>query len=89
MPKRSLDIEKVVMAQIWTGEIRMRPRIYFVAGSTAAFVGLVLSALCAVFGVTLMSFILMVDLSRGFTLGELASSFPWWVLLVSFLSVFL
>jgi hypothetical protein len=73
------DITKQVMDRIHTEHIKMRPRWYFVLGSLATFVGLVMSILASVF---LLSFIKLSLRGGGrlaeYKMDELLSHFSWW-----------
>lgn len=71
---------KKVMGRIHTEHIKMRPRIYFVLGSLATFVGLVMAILTSIFTI---SFIKLSLRSGGGKLAEykmdmLLSHFSWW-----------
>jgi len=78
------DISKVeedVMTKIKSGELKMRPKWYFVVGSVLTFIGLVASIASSVFAVGLFSFILR---SNGRMFGSnrmdyILSVFPWWL----------
>ncbi len=73
------DITKHVMGRIHTEQIKMRPRLYFILGSLATFVGLVMSILASVFLLSLIKLSL-----RGggkmaeYKIDELLSHFSWW-----------
>jgi len=73
------DITKHVMGRIHTEQIKMRPRLYFILGSLATFVGLVMSILASVF---LLSFIKLSLHGGGkmaeYKMDELLSHFSWW-----------
>ncbi len=73
------NITKQVMGRIHTEHIKMRPRWYFVLGSLATFVGLVMSILASVF---LLSFIKLSMHGSGkmaeYKMDELLSHFSWW-----------
>lgn len=67
------------MGRIHTEQIKMRPRIYFILGSLAVFVGLVMSILASVF---LLSLIKLSLWGSGkiaeYKINELLSHFSWW-----------
>lgn len=67
------------MDQIHEDKIKMRPKIYFIAGSILTFVGLVSSVIVSVFLIGLIRFSLR---SHGpmasYRLDGILSSFPWW-----------
>lgn len=84
------DITKQVMGRIHTEHIKMRPRWYFVLGSLATFVGLVMSILASVF---LLSFIKLSLRGGGkmaeYKMDELLSHFSWWGPIVALVSLLL
>lgn len=84
------DITKQVMSRIHTEHIRMRPRWYFVLGSFATFVGLVMSILASVF---LLSFIRLSVHGSGkmaeYRMDELLSHFSWWGPVIALASLLL
>jgi peptidoglycan biosynthesis protein MviN/MurJ (putative lipid II flippase) len=69
------------MSKIKNGQLKMRPKWYFVIGSILTFIGLVSSIASSVFAFGLFSFILR---SNGRIFGSrrtdyLLSVFPWWL----------
>jgi len=79
MPRDELDVSKQIMDKISSGEVKMRPRIYFIAGSAAIISGIVGAAVLAVFAVSLISFSLRSHGPMGsYRLQEILASFPWW-----------
>ncbi|MFZ2226787.1 MAG: hypothetical protein WA064_04375 [Candidatus Moraniibacteriota bacterium] len=90
MSKESLNISTAVMDKIHKGQIKMRPRIYFILGSILVFFGLIASSLTAIFLVSLMRFALRTHGPMGqFRLEQLISSFSLWVPLVATLALIL
>jgi len=79
MPREVKNIKASVMDQIHNEDIKMRPKVYFIAGSILTFVGLVSSVVLSVFFIGLMRFSLR---SHGpmasYRLEQILSSFPWW-----------
>ena len=76
------------MDKIHKGQIKMRPRIYFVLGSVLVVAGLVASSITAIFLVSLMRFSLRTHGPMGqFRLEQLLSSFSLWVPLVASLAL--
>lgn len=74
-------LEEGVMSKIKSGDLKMRPKSYFVLGSFLTFIGLVSSIASSVFAVGLFSFILR---SNGRMFGSnrmdyILSVFPWWL----------
>jgi hypothetical protein len=90
MPKEVENISNVVMDKIHNGQIKMRPRIYFILGSILVFAGLVASSVTAIFLVSLMRFALRTHGPMGqFRLEQLLSSFSLWVPFVAILTLIL
>jgi hypothetical protein len=88
MPKELKNITESVMGKIRKGEIKMRPRSYFVAGSVLTFIGLVASVLVSVFLVGLMRFSLRAHGPMGeYRLEQLIGNFPWWAPVVAVLGL--
>jgi uncharacterized membrane protein YjjP (DUF1212 family) len=79
MSKVVKNITDNIMDQIHNENIKMRPKMYFIAGSILTFVGLASSVIVSVFFVGLMRFSLR---SHGpmasYRLEQILSSFPWW-----------
>jgi hypothetical protein len=88
MSKESLNISTAVMEKIHKGQIKMRPRSYFILGSIFVFAGLVASSLTAIFIISLMRFMFRTHGPMGqFRLEQLLASFPLWVPLVAILAL--
>ena len=84
MSKRKIDVTETVMDKINKGEIKMRPRWYFVLGSVAVFVGVFGTFLVSSFLVSLVSFSLRTHGPMGeYRLQQMLGSFPWWALILS------
>lgn len=67
------------MEKIHGERISMRPRVYYVLGSTMVFVSVVLSLISSIFLVSLTNFALKTHGPMGqYRLEQLLSSFPWW-----------
>lgn len=76
------------MDQIHNEKIKMRPRIYFLVGSAATFIGLASSVVVSIFLVGLMRFFLRSHGPRGSQrLDQILSSFPWWMLVSAVLGL--
>lgn len=90
MSKEIENISSVVMDKINSGQIKMRPRIYFIIGSIFVIAGVVTSSLTAIFLISLMRFMLRTHGPMGqFRLEQLLSSFPLWVPIVAILALIL
>lgn len=88
MSKDLKDIKNTVMNKIHDGEIKMRPRIYFIIGSILIFIGLVFSFLSSVFVISLMRFFLRSHgPMAGYRLDQLLTSFPWWGVVLAVLGL--
>jgi len=84
-----VSMENSIMAKVTSGEIRMKPRWFFIAGSIASFIGLVGLILGSVF---LINFTLFLLLKRGPGTGRiflLLESFPIWIPILAVILVFL
>jgi hypothetical protein len=81
------NLEKEIMTKIATGQITMKPKWYFVAGSLMMTVGLTGLSLMAVFFANLNLFLLH---KHGPGIGKLEimlETFPWWVPLLALLGI--
>lgn len=88
MSKELTNISEAVMSRIRQDKIKMRPKLYFVAGSALTFLGLVLSIISSVFLISFLRFSLR---ARGMMaevrLEALLDEFSWWSPILAFLSV--
>lgn len=72
------------MEKIHHGDIKMRPKWYFVLGSFLAFLGLVASMITSVFLFGLIRFSLRSHGPMGdYRLEQLLANFPWWTALIA------
>ncbi|MFA6315357.1 MAG: hypothetical protein WC648_03280 [Candidatus Paceibacterota bacterium] len=79
MSKELKNITENIMDQIHEDKIKMRPKIYFIAGSILTFVGLVSSVVISVFLVGLIRFSLRSHGPMGsYRFEEILSDFPLW-----------
>lgn len=84
MPKttqvKQVNMEQVIMTKVKTGEIAMKPRWYFVAGSIFMLLGLTSFSVVASFLTNLIFFGLR---KHGplweWRLSQIISTFPWWL----------
>lgn len=82
------SIAENVMTKIKTGQLKIRPRWYFWAGSAFMLLGLVALGLFLVFLVSLLAFSLRTHGPMGAVrFQQLLDSFPWWALLTAFLGI--
>lgn len=81
MSKNITDIEKEIMNKIDQGEIKMRPRVYFVIGSIFTFLGLIFAVITSTFLISLVRFSLRAQGKMAqYKLDQLIENFPWWTL---------
>jgi len=77
--KNKLKLEKRIMSQVKTGKIVMKPKWYFVAGSSFLFGGVVALSVGIIFLINLTAFTIR---KRGpmtsWRLQMMIESFPWW-----------
>ncbi|NCN99723.1 SoxR reducing system RseC family protein [Candidatus Falkowbacteria bacterium] len=82
MSKDLKNIRDKVMGEIRHGDLQMRPKIYFIAGSILVFISLVLSVLSSVFLFSLARFSWR---SHGpmeqYHWDQLVAAFPWWAVI--------
>lgn len=77
-----------VMSKIREGRVKMRPRIYFIAGSVLTFFGVAVSATVAVFLFSVIQFALRPHGPMGsYRLEQLMASFPWWALALALVAL--
>lgn len=94
MPKIN-KLEQKVMKKIKSSKIKMRPRIYFAAGSILLALGITLSSLLAIFLINIISFRLRTERPLDYLrfgrhgLPAFAHLFPWALFLIAVVSIFL
>lgn len=72
------------MSKIEKGEISMKPKIYFLAGSLFAGIGLAASIVASTFLIALFRFSLRTHGPMGeYRFQELVTNFPWWALILA------
>lgn len=78
------NLEKAIMTKIITGSINMKPRWFFVLGSSSMIIGLAASSIGAIFLMNIIFFSLRQHGPMGeWRLQLMMESFPWWVLLLA------
>lgn len=88
MPEDKINISEKLMNQIKSGKIKMKPRWYFVLGSTSVILGLVGLTVVSVFLIGLISFSLRAHGPMGaIRFEEMINNFPWWAVALSFIGV--
>ena len=66
------------------GEIKMKPRLYFILGSILTFIGLISTVMVSTFSVGLISFSLRAHGRMGqYRFDQILASFPWWTLVLA------
>ncbi|OGM83480.1 hypothetical protein A2434_03040 [Candidatus Woesebacteria bacterium RIFOXYC1_FULL_41_14] len=87
MSTNKIDIEKEVMSRVTSGEIAMKPRWYFVAGSVFMLLGTIAAAVAVAFLINLIIFLIK---KQGPGYGRLAimfESFPFWIPILAILGI--
>jgi len=80
MSKKHIDLTSTVMSRIKRDHIAMKPRWYFVLGTSALVVGLVGLSIVLIFLVNLSVFSLRTHGPMGdIRYQQLLASFPWWI----------
>ena len=88
MPSQPKDINAEVMTKIRSGELKMKPRAFFITGSIAMFLGLILSFVSATFLLNLFFFFSRAHgPMRNYRLTSLLQSLPWWVPVFAIISI--
>jgi hypothetical protein len=86
--QKTIDLSQEIMAKVKTGEINMKPRWYFILGSSLLFLGLVSSIVLAVFLFNLSLFVLR---RQGpihyWRLEMLFSNLPLWIPVLAILAL--
>ena len=76
----TLNLEKEIMLKVATGEITMKPKWYFIIGSTLSIVGLAALSVVSIYFVNIISFLLRKHGPMGqWRLETMLNSFPIWV----------
>ena len=86
---KNKNIEMQVMQKIKKGDIKMKPRWIFVAGSVLSFIGLAGSMFTSIFFINLVIFLIR---KQGPGIGKLnmiLSAFPVWIPIVAVLAIIL
>ena len=88
MPKDIKNITQEIMKKIDMGEIKMKPKWYFIFGSIITFIGLVSTVIVSTFLVGLISFSLRTHGLMGqYRFDQMIANFPWWTLLLAILGL--
>ncbi len=84
-----IDLENKIMSQVMSGEVKMKPRIYFIIGSIVSFIGLVGLMIGAVFFTNLTLFLLRKQGPGTGRLIQMFDAFPLWVPFIALILVIL
>lgn len=84
---QQLNLEETVMGKIMNGEVSMKPRWYFILGSSLTGIGLVGLSIGAIFLTNLTFFLLRQHGRMGsLRLQIMIETFPWWIPALAVLS---
>lgn len=90
MPKDIKNITENIMSKIDQGQIKMKPRAYFIAGSIMTFIGLVFTVIVSTFLIGLISFSLRAHGPMAqYRFDQMLASFPWWTAVFAVLALIL
>jgi hypothetical protein len=88
MSKELNKTTEEIMSKIHKGQIKMRPRLYFIFGYILAIVGLVFSFITSIFFVGITRFNLRSHGPMGqYRLEQLLSTFSWWMPVLAILGL--
>lgn len=85
---QNFDLEQDIMSKITSGQIKMKPRWYFVIGSLAGFISLISTIITSVYLTNIVFFLLRSHGPMGqWRLERLINNFPWWILIIAIVSM--
>jgi hypothetical protein len=88
MSKTHVNITDGVMSRIKTGEVRMKPKMYFILGTLGMIIGLTSLVIVSVFLISLVSFSLRTHGPMGdIRYQQLLASFPWWAPIIALIGI--
>ncbi len=90
MPKKTkvTDIEKEVMSKIKKGEVKMKPKIYFILGSVFMAIGVIFAIIVAIVFLSINIFSLRLHgPSYEIKMMHMFQIFPWWALIISLVGI--
>jgi len=87
---KSKNLKKEVLEKIKKGEIKMKPKWYFIAGSLLLFLGTVFSTISTIFIFNFIFFLLRHHYGPmyQYRINLILTNFPWWMILIGILGVF-
>ena len=78
------------MKKIDLGEIKMKPKWYFILGSIITFIGLVSTVVVSTFSIGLIRFSLRSHGPMGeYKFDQIMANFPWWTIVLAILGLIL
>ncbi len=82
-------VKKEILKKIKSGEIKMKPKWFFLLGSVLSVVGLISSFVFTAFIINLIIFILKPHYGPNypFQINLILKNFPWWLLVLSLISL--
>jgi len=84
MQNEPKNLKENIMAKIHNGEVKMKPKIYFIFGSILTFVGIFISVVSSILLIGILKFSLR---AKGFMaeqkLEKMILDFPWWILILA------
>ncbi|HPA25426.1 MAG TPA: hypothetical protein PLK76_01550 [bacterium] len=90
MSNKEIDLKEKIMERIKSGQIKMKPKWYFIFGSVASVVGLVSILVVTIFLVNFAFFSLRTNgYMRGYRYDQIVASFPWWAIILAVLGILL
>jgi glucan phosphoethanolaminetransferase (alkaline phosphatase superfamily) len=87
--QQTAPVSKTVMEQIKKGDVRMRPRLYFVLAMLASLAAIVFSTLTLTYVLSILFFWFKIETSGTMAwgaranLGEALAAFPWWAVVLA------
>ena len=88
MSNKGINIKEKIMDKIRNGEIKMKPKWYFVFGSVASAGGLVGIFVATIFLINFTIFSFRTNgYMRGYKYEQIIASFPWWALALAVLGI--
>ncbi|GAB4218711.1 MAG: hypothetical protein Fur009_1010 [Candidatus Microgenomates bacterium] len=84
------NLKKQILEKIKKGEVKMKPKWYFVLGSLLLFIGFLLATMSSIFIFNLILFLLRTHYGPmyQYRLQMILLNYPWWLILIGFLSIF-
>ena len=86
---QKLNLEKTVMGKIKLGQVRMKPKWFFIVGSLLMTIGLASLTVGAIFLANLTIFLIRKKGPGYGRLSMMLTSFPWWIPVLAVLGVVL